>query len=84
MPSPDSELVSESVKIDLSRAVKKMTYREEEIINMMFGLDNQASHSLHEIACLLNMSSEKVRQIKNDGLKKLEYLISGTNCFHNN
>jgi RNA polymerase primary sigma factor len=81
IPSPDSELVSESVKINLLRAIKKLNDRESEIINMTFGLNNNSIHSLHEIACLLEMSSERVRQIKNVGLSKLKKIMSGKHSF---
>jgi RNA polymerase primary sigma factor len=80
-PSPDSELVSNSVKINLSRAIKKLTTREAEIINLSFGLNNNPSCSLHEIACHLDMSSERVRQIRSAGLLKLKKLISGKHSF---
>ena len=81
IPSPDSELVSESVRINLLRAIKKLNDRESEIINMTFGLNNNSTHSLHEIACLLEMSSERVRQIKSVGLSKLKKIMSGKHSF---
>jgi RNA polymerase primary sigma factor len=83
-PSPDNELVSESVKINLSRALKKLSTREAEIIKLSFGLNNSPVSSLHEIACLFEMSSERVRQIRSAGLNKLKNLITGKNSFHNN
>jgi RNA polymerase primary sigma factor len=81
IPSPDSELVSESVRINLLRAIKKLNDRESKIINMTFGLNNNSTHSLHEIACLLQMSSERVRQIKSVGLSKLKKIMSGKHSF---
>lgn len=81
VPSPDSELVTESVKINLVRAINKLNNRESEIINLTFGLNNNSAHSLHEIACLLNMSSERVRQIKRAGLLKLKKIMSGKHNF---
>jgi len=81
IPSPDSGLVSESVRINLLRAVNKLSDRESEIINMTFGLNNTTVHSLHEIACMLEMSSERVRQIKNVGLSKLKKIMSGKHSF---
>lgn len=80
-PSPDSELVSDSMKINLSRAIKKLTTREAEIINLSFGLNNKPSYSLHEIGCYFNMSSERVRQIRSAGLLKLKKIMSGKHSF---
>lgn len=82
--SPDGDLLSESVKISLSRALKKLTKREAEIMNLSFGLNNNSAHSLHEISCLLDISTERVRQVKRVGLIKLERIISGKKCFQNN
>ena len=67
--------------ITLLRAVNKLSDRESEIINMTFGLNNTTVHSLHEIACMLEMSSERVRQIKNVGLSKLKKIMSGKHSF---
>ncbi len=82
--SPDSELDAESLKFNLSRALKKLTDREAEIMNLSFGLNNNAVYNLHEIAYRLNISSERVRQIRSVGLIKLKNIISNKNCFHNN
>lgn len=81
IPSPDSGLVSESIRINLLRAINKLSNRESEIINMTFGLNNTTVHSLHEIACMLEMSSERVRQIKSVGLSKLKKIMSGKHSF---
>lgn len=83
-PSPDSELVSESVKINLSRAINKLSSREAKVINLSYGINNNPLYNLHEIASLFNMTSERVRQIRNEGLNKLKNLISDKNCFNNN
>ena len=83
-PSPDSQLDVESLKINLSRALEKLTTREAEVINLFFGLDNNAVHSLDEIAYRLNVSNERVRQIKGGGLIKLKNIMSSKNCFYNN
>ena len=77
IPAPDSELVSESLKINLSRALNKLTSREAKIINMSFGLNKNKVHNLNEIASYFNMSCERVRQLRNEGLTKLKQIISG-------
>lgn len=82
--SPDNELLEESVRLNLLRAVKKLNNRESEIINLSFGLDNNAVHNLHEIACILGVSSERVRQIKSAGLLKLKKIMSGKHSFLDN
>jgi len=83
-PSPDSDLVYDSVKINLQRAINKLDKREAQIINLLFGTNNNKTHSLDEIAELLNISSERIRQIKASGLKKLKAVISGKDSFYDN
>jgi RNA polymerase primary sigma factor len=84
LPSPDSGLVSESLKIDLARALKKLSSREADIMSLLFGLNNCPVHSLSEVAEFLDMTSERIRQIKSAALLKLRRIMSDKNSFHNN
>lgn len=82
IPTPDNGLVSESLKIDLLRAMKKLNEREFNIISMSYGINNSKAFSLHEISNLMNISSERVRQIKSAGLLKMKKILSEKSCFH--
>ncbi|NBC84221.1 MAG: sigma-70 family RNA polymerase sigma factor [Bacteroidetes bacterium] len=81
MPAPDEKLVNDSLKIDLLRAMKKLNDREFNIISMSYGINKNEVYSLHEIGDRLNMSSERVRQIRNAGLTKIKKILSGNSCF---
>ena len=83
IPSPDNELVSESLKTDLLRAMKKLNDREFDIISMSYGINNKKAFSLYEISSLMDISSERVRQIKSAGLVKMKKILSEKSCFHN-
>ncbi len=83
-PSPDSELVYDSVKLDLFRAISTLNKREACIINLSFGLNNNKIHSLDEIADLLNITSERIRQLRSSGLLKLRTVMSGKDSFYDN
>jgi RNA polymerase primary sigma factor len=82
MPSPDNNLTCESLKIDLKRAMKKLTEREFDIISMLYGLNDSKPYRLDEISSLMNISSERVRQIKSAGLMKMKKILSEKSCFH--
>lgn len=82
VPAPDNGLVSESLKIDLQRAMQKLNDREFEILSMTYGINNSKAHSLHEISSLMNISSERVRQIKSAGLVKMKKILTEKSCFH--
>ena len=76
LPSPDNKLLAESLKINLLRALNKLSYRESEIISLSYGLNNHETLSLSEISSIMNITGERVRQIKNAGLYKLKKILS--------
>ncbi len=77
VPSPDSNLINESVSKNINRALNKLTEREAGILTMSFGLCNTPVFPLHDIGLKYDLSSERVRQIKTRGLTKLKYLLKG-------
>jgi RNA polymerase primary sigma factor len=81
MKSPDSKLIDESIGTNIQRALNKLSERESMIIEMTFGLSDWTEHSLQEIASIFDMSTERVRQIKNTGLQKLRSLLAGNDTF---
>jgi len=83
-PAPDKELISESVKTNIQRALKKLSSKESEVLSLSYGLNNQKVYSLHEIAALLGISGERVRQIRGAGLLRMKKLMSGKTSFLDN
>lgn len=75
LPAPDGELLTDSVVRNIKRAVAKLPEREGDIITKSFGLDSTQVHSLHDIAHLYNMSSERIRQIRSKGLITLKRIL---------
>lgn len=73
----DSGLVSESLKEEVARALSSLPQREAEILRMFFGIDTPAL-SLDEIGTKLNLSRERVRQIKEKGLSVLRHAKIGS------
>ena len=82
--TPDDNLVTESTKIDLIRAIKKLNTRESQILILSFGLNNHKACSLNEISGMLDLTNERVRQIRSSALFKLKKLLTGKTLFHNN
>ena len=81
IPSPDTDIMTESTVTNINRALQKLTPREAEILTMSFGLCSSPIFTLHDIALKYGMSSERVRQIKNDGIFKLKTLLKGNYAF---
>jgi RNA polymerase primary sigma factor len=72
-PDPDSNLLNKSLKEDIDRTLEVLTDRESEILKYYYGLNGFHSHSLIEIGSKLQITRERVRQIKDKALKKLQY-----------
>jgi RNA polymerase primary sigma factor len=70
---PDKELLTDSLKKEIERALNKLTPKEAEIIILYFGLNGKHTHTLAEISEEFNLTKERVRQIKAKSLKRLQY-----------
>ena len=79
IPTPDSELMQESMELNVSRALSKLKERESEVLIMSFGLGKTRKHSLHHIAVHFDMTSERIRQIRNHALTKLRRILKDNN-----
>ncbi|MBR6775626.1 MAG: RNA polymerase sigma factor RpoD/SigA [Bacteroidales bacterium] len=57
---------------EIHRSMSILTDKEREILNLYFGIDASHSYTLEEIAYRLDLTRERVRQIKDKALKKLK------------
>jgi len=73
LPDPDKSLLNHSLKEDIERTLDSLTEREAEILRYYYGLDGMNSHSLIEIGEKLDLTRERVRQIKEKALQKLQH-----------
>lgn len=72
-PSPDNELISESLKAEIKSVLAILPDREAEVIKLYFGLDVEYSMTLEEIGEKFNLTRERVRQIKEKAIRKLRH-----------
>ncbi len=72
-PNPDAELMGESLKVEIERALAKLTKREAEVIRLYFGIGREHSLTLEEIGERFDLTRERVRQIKEKALRKLRH-----------
>ena len=73
LPSPDTDLISESLKEEIRRALSKLPEREAEVIKLYFGLDDEQPMTLEEIGDRFNLTRERVRQIKEKAIRRLRH-----------
>jgi RNA polymerase primary sigma factor len=73
IPEPDKELLNESLRKEIERALATLTYREANIVRLYFGLNGKHPHTLEEIGEAFNLTRERVRQIKEKAIKRLKH-----------
>ena len=72
-PSPDITLMKESLNKEIERSLSTLTDREAQVIKLYFGINRENSLTLEEIGELLNLTRERVRQIKEKALIRLRH-----------
>lgn len=68
----ESEMEKKERKALIEETLKSLSHREEEILRMFYGLDAVEDTTLKDIGEDLKLSRERVRQIKNKTLRKLQ------------
>jgi len=67
----EGKLNGDSLKHEINSVLSSLTEREMQILNLYFGLNGSKEMSLKEIGDTLDLTNERVRQIKELALKKL-------------
>jgi len=75
-PPPDVVFKKKIQKEKLLAALGKLETREQEILKMNFGLGDYEVHSLEDISRIMNITRERVRQIKENALRKLKIVLT--------
>jgi len=73
LPAPDGDLMSESLKAEVSSVLSMLPEREAEVIKLYFGVDSDHAHTLEEIGEKFNLTRERVRQIKEKAIRRLRH-----------
>ncbi|MFV0522594.1 MAG: RNA polymerase sigma factor RpoD/SigA [Mangrovibacterium sp.] len=69
---PDDQLMSNSLHEEIMRILSRLDEREASIIQYYFGLNGDKPLTLEEIGKIVNLTKERVRQIKDKSLRKLK------------
>ncbi len=70
---PDSVLMSDSLKLEVSRALTALSTREREVIELYYGLNDIHPLTLEEIGEKFALTRERVRQIKEKAIRRLRH-----------
>jgi RNA polymerase primary sigma factor len=72
-PPPDEQLLGDSLRVEIGKALETLTARESEVINLYFGLNQEKALTLEEIGARFNLTRERVRQIKEKAIRRLRH-----------
>jgi RNA polymerase primary sigma factor len=70
---PDDELMNDSLRKEVQRALSTLTQREADVISLYFGLNGEHAMTLEEIGEKFNLTRERVRQIKEKAIRRLRH-----------
>nr|MBN2278166.1 sigma-70 family RNA polymerase sigma factor [candidate division Zixibacteria bacterium] len=72
-PAPDEELLDQSLKLEIEKALDTLTPREAEVISLYFGLNHEKALTLEDIGARFSLTRERVRQIKEKAIRRLRH-----------
>jgi len=72
--APSSSLLDESLKTDVKLALQTLSSSEEQVLRLYYGIEEDRPLTLLEIGSIMDLSRERIRQIKNKALRKLRFL----------
>jgi RNA polymerase primary sigma factor len=71
--SPDKTLINESLAYEIERALGTLSPREARVLKLYFGLGMKHPYTLEEIGEELKLTRERVRQIKEKAIRRIQY-----------
>jgi RNA polymerase primary sigma factor len=71
-PDPSEGLIRESLRSEIQRSLSILSPREKDILNCYFGLSGKHAMTLEEIGEQFDLTRERVRQLKEKGLRRLK------------
>ena len=71
-PNPDRNLLHESLRTEIERALETLTPREADVVRLYFGLGEKHAMTLEEKAETFDLNRERLRQIENHAFEKVQ------------
>ncbi|MEL0455714.1 RNA polymerase sigma factor RpoD/SigA [Flavobacteriaceae bacterium SZ-1-7] len=72
-PRPDAELLKDSLNVEVNRALDSLSEKEAEVIRHYYGINKKHPMSLQEIGDAFGLTRERVRQIREKGIRRLRH-----------
>lgn len=77
LPDPEQGFMTSELHCEMESALGMLASREREIVVRYYGLGDEEPASLETIGQDINLSRERVRQIRNQALAKMRQAVSG-------
>ncbi len=71
--TPETELLYDSLRTEIDRAISTLSEREADVIRLFFGLEGNHPMTLEEISERFDLTRERVRQIKEKAIRRLKH-----------
>ena len=71
--TPETELLYESLRKEIDRAISTLTPREADVVRLYFGLNGSHPMTLEEIGEKFDLTRERLRQIKEKAIRRLKH-----------
>jgi len=75
--TPEQGYVQDELEREMAEALELLTPREKDIVSRYYGLGREETASLEAIGQDINLSRERVRQIRNQALSKIRQAVNG-------
>jgi RNA polymerase primary sigma factor len=72
-PSPLDSLMTDSLRREIEHSLDSLAGREADVIRLYFGLNGNQPHTLEEIGQKIDLTRERVRQIKEKAIRRLKH-----------
>ncbi|MCP4871802.1 MAG: RNA polymerase sigma factor RpoD [Proteobacteria bacterium] len=71
--SPADAVISRSLKEQTRKVLATLTPRQERVLRLRFGIDENADHTLEEVGQDFGVTRERIRQVEAKALRKLRH-----------
>ncbi|MGE5411729.1 MAG: RNA polymerase sigma factor RpoD/SigA [Clostridiales bacterium] len=78
-PTPDHSLMSQSLKEEIERVLSTLSEREATVLKYYFGIGTETCLTLEDLGEKLNLTRERVRQIKEKAIRRLRHASESKN-----
>lgn len=76
-PAPDEDLIEGRMNRDVGNAIQSLSGREADVLRSYFGFNPKGGETLEQIGKRMNLSRERVRQIKEQAIGRLRQSRQG-------